>query len=539
MKRPKKIVKTGAEVREGLTNGINILADAVKSTLGPGGKTVILDKGFGRPVVTKDGVSVAKSIYLEDSLENLGVEMLKEVSSKTNDEVGDGTTTATVLAQQFLKKGNELLEKGENSTLLKKGINTAVDDIVSELKEISRPVGDSLEILKRVATISANNDEEIGEIISTAYRTIGKDGIITVEESGTSESEIEVLDGIKIDKGYTSPYFCTNPDKMTVEYQDPKILFYNGRVNSFKDLITSLEEGIRKSLPIVIIADEFDTEVLNGLILNRLKGGMKICAIKSPGFGGNRGELLEDLAILTGGILISPEKGDKLESAGTLHFGTCKKLLVTKNTTTIIGGKGTKEEIEKRVETIREQIKVEDSEYNRERLRERLAQFSGGVAVIKIGAGSELEMKEKRDRVDDALSATRAAVEEGIVPGGGTAFLYIQKKLKKKEGNSSFEKGYNLVLDSLDIPFLTILKNADLDIEKVKKEWESSDFLSDDVYHVYDILREKIEGWGRCLLSDPLKVTRIALENAASVTGTILTTDSVVIDITEEENDNN
>ncbi|MCX5806940.1 MAG: chaperonin GroEL [Proteobacteria bacterium] len=521
-----KEIRYDQAVREALLRGVNALADAVRVTLGPKGRNVILDRSFGSPTVTKDGVTVAKEIELEDKFENMGAQMVKEVASKTSDIAGDGTTTATVLAQAIYREGAKLVAAGHNPMELKRGIEKAVVVIIEELKKISKPTQDQKEIAQ-VGTISANNDEEIGRIIAEAMEKVGKEGVITVEEAKGMETTLEIVEGMQFDKGYISPYFVTNPEKMEVVMDDPAILINEKKISAMKDLLPILEQVAKMGKPLVIISEDIEGEALATLVVNKLRGSLKVVAVKAPGFGDRRKAMLEDIAILTGGQMISEELGIKLETISMKDLGSAKRIVIDKDNTTIVDGAGDRKEIEGRVKQIRAQIEETTSDYDREKLQERLAKLVGGVAVINVGAATETEMKEKKARVEDALHATKAAVEEGIVPGGGVAYLRCLPKLDKlkvEEGAQEF--GIKIVKKALEEPLRWIANNAGHDgsiiIEKVKNGKGSFGFDAAKEIFVDDMMAVGI--------IDPTKVTRSALQNAASVASLMLTTDAMIAD---------
>lgn len=525
-----KEIKYDVEARDGIKRGVDALANAVKVTLGPRGRNVIINKTFGAPQVTKDGVTVAKEIELEDTLENMGAQMVKEVASKTNDLAGDGTTTATVLAQAIVKEGLKNVAAGANPMELKKGIDKAVQAIVASLEKQTTKVGNSSDKIKQVASISANNDDVIGELIAKAFGKVGKEGVITVEEAKGTETYVEVVEGMQFDRGYLSPYFVTDTEKMQAILENPMILLSDKKISSMKDLLPVLEPVAQQGKSLLIIAEDVDGEALATLVVNKLRGSLKIAAVKAPGFGDRRKAMLEDIAILTGGTVISEERGFTLENATIDMLGSAETVTIDKDNTTIVNGAGQKDAIKNRVNQIKSQIETTTSDYDKEKLQERLAKLAGGVAVLYVGAASEVEMKEKKDRVDDALHATRAAVEEGIVAGGGVALVRSIEALKKITTDTLDETtGVNIVAKAIEAPLRTIVKNAggegSVVINKVMEG--KKDFGYDAKSETYvDMLKEGI--------IDPKKVTRIALENAASVAGMILTTECALIDIPEE-----
>ena len=516
--------------REKLKKGVDTLADAVKVTLGPKGRNVILDKKFGAPTVTKDGVTVAKDIELRDPIENMGAQLVKEVASKTADSAGDGTTTATVLTQAIFSTGIKSVVAGANPMDLKRGIDKAVVAVVANLRAQSRPISGNNEI-EQVATISANNDETIGKMIAAAMEKVGKDGVITVEEAKGTETEVKTVEGMQFDRGYLSPYFVTNPEKMEVELENPYILIYDKKVSSMKELLPVLELVVQTGRPLLIVAEDVDGEALATLVVNRLRGSLKIAAVKAPGFGDRRKAMLEDIATLTGGEVISEERGYKLENATLEYLGRAEKIIIDKDNTTIVDGAGDKELIKGRVNEIKAQIEKTTSDYDREKLQERLAKLSGGVAILYIGAATEVEMKEKKDRVDDALHATRAAVEEGIVPGGGVAFIRAIDALENLEVRNEDEKiGVSIVRTAIESPLRTIVFNAggegSVVVNKVKEG------KGDYGYNARDDRYENLFAAG---IIDPTKVSRLALENASSIAALLLTTNCVVADDPEKE----
>ena len=527
-----KDIKFDIEAREGLKRGIDALANAVKVTLGPKGRNVIISKSFGSPQVTKDGVSVAKEIELEDALENMGAQMVKEVASKTNDLAGDGTTTATVLAQAIVKEGLKNVASGANPMDLKRGIDKAVVKIVEHLAKQAKEVGSSSEKIKQVASISANNDETIGELIAQAFEKVGKEGVITVEEAKGTDTYVDVVEGMQFDRGYLSPYFVTDSEKMVAELDRPYILLYDKKISTMKDLLPVLEPVAQSGKPLLIIAEDIDGEALATLVVNKLRGTLRIAAVKAPGFGDRRKAMLEHIAILTGGTVIAEERGFTLENATIDMLGTAERVSIDKDNTTIINGAGKSEDIKARAAQIKAQIENTTSDYDREKLQERLAKLSGGVAVLYIGAASEVEMKEKKDRVDDALHATRAAVEEGIVAGGGIALLRAKNALAKiKPVNADEETGIKIILKALEAPLRTIVENAGVEGSViVSKVLESSREAFG-----YNAKSGQYTDMFRAGIIDPKKVTRVALENAASVAGMILTTECALVDIKDDK----
>ncbi|CAI9430050.1 chaperonin GroEL [Candidatus Ornithobacterium hominis] len=525
-----KDIKFNIESRDKLKKGVDTLADAVKVTLGPKGRNVVLAKSFGAPHVTKDGVSVAKEIELEDPIENMGAQMVKEVASKTNDLAGDGTTTATVLAQAIVREGLKNVAAGANPMDLKRGIDKAVEIIVEDLKKQSTEVGDSSDKIKQVASISSNNDEKIGELISEAFSKVGKEGVITVEEAKGTDTYVDVVEGMQFDRGYQSPYFVTNSEKMTAELENPYILLVEKKVSSMKDLLPVLEPVAQQGKPLLIISEEVEGEALATLVVNKLRGSLKIAAVKAPGFGDRRKAMLEDIAILTGGTVISEERGYTLEAATLDMLGTAEKVSIDKDNTTIVNGSGDEEQIKARVNQIKSQIETTTSDYDREKLQERLAKLAGGVAVLYVGAASEVEMKEKKDRVDDALHATRAAVEEGIVAGGGVALVRAVNALEALNADNQDEKtGIKIVKRAIEEPLRQIVANAggegSVVVAKIKEN-------KDD--YGYNAKTDEYVNMLEAGIIDPTKVTRVALENAASVAGMLVTTEAVVYDIPNE-----
>lgn len=525
-----KEIKFDIEARDGLKRGVDALANAVKVTLGPKGRNVTISKSFGGPTVTKDGVTVAKEIELADALENMGAQMVKEVASKTNDLAGDGTTTATVLAQAIVKEGLKNVAAGANPMDLKRGIDKAVEAIVADLAKQSKEVGSATEKIKQVASISANNDETIGELIAAAFGKVGKEGVITVEEAKGTDTYVDVVEGMQFDRGYLSAYFVTNSEKMEAELERPYILLYDKKVSSMKDLLPVLEPVAQSGRPLLIIAEDVDGEALATLVVNKLRGALKIAAVKAPGFGDRRKALLEDIAILTGGTVIAEERGYTLENATLDMLGTCEKVTIDKDNTTIVNGAGEAEMIKNRVNQIKAQMESTTSDYDREKLQERLAKLAGGVAVLYVGAASEVEMKEKKDRVDDALHATRAAVEEGIVAGGGVALLRAKATLADiKAENADEATGIQIVARAVEAPLRTIVENAGLEgsVVVAKVAEGSGDYG-------YNAKTDEYVDMLSAGIIDPKKVTRVALENAASVAGMILTTECALIDIKED-----
>ena len=525
-----KDIKFDIDARDGLKKGVDALANAVKVTLGPKGRNVIISKSFGAPTVTKDGVTVAKEVELPDALENMGAQMVKEVASKTNDLAGDGTTTATVLAQAIVREGLKNVAAGANPMDLKRGIDKSVKAIVNELAKQSQKVGDSIDKIRQVAAISANNDEAVGELIADAFKKVGKEGVITVQEAKGTDTYVDLVEGMQFDRGYLSPYFVTNSEKMIAELDNPFILLYDKKISTMKDLLPILEPVAQSGKSLLIIAEDIDGEALATLVVNKLRGALRIAAVKAPGFGDRRKAMLEDIAILTGGTVIAEERGFTLENATVDMLGRAERVAIDKDNTTIVNGAGKSEEIQARVGQIKAQIEVTTSDYDKEKLQERLAKLAGGVAVLYVGAPSEVEMKEKKDRVDDALHATRAAVEEGIVAGGGVALLRARNVLHKiKTENSDEVTGIQIVYRAVEAPLRTIVENAGGEGSVViAKVLESRNSFG------YNAKTEKYVDMFRAGIIDPKKVTRVALENAASVAGMILTTECSLVDIKED-----
>ncbi|MCR5394390.1 MAG: chaperonin GroEL [Bacteroidales bacterium] len=521
-----KIIKFNTESRDLLKSGVDQLANAVKVTLGPKGRNVIIDKKFGAPHITKDGVSVAKEVELEDPFENMGAQLIKEVASKTGDSAGDGTTTATVLAQAIIGVGLKNVTAGANPMDLKRGIDKAVAKVVESIKAQSEEIGDDYTKIENVARISANNDEEIGKLIADAMKTVQKEGVITVEEAKGTDTTVDVVEGMQFDRGYISPYFMNNADKMTCEMDQPAILIYDKKISNLQDLLPVLEPVAKSGSPLLIIAEDVDSQALATLVLNSMRGSLKICAVKAPGFGDRRKEMLQDIATLTGGIVISEEVGLKLENATVEMLGHADKVTVSKENTTIVDGAGDKEAIAQRVQTIKAQIEKTTSDYDREKLQERLAKLAGGVAVLHVGAASEVEMKEKKDRVDDALCATRAAMAEGIIPGGGVAYIRATAELEGLKGaNDDEQLGIEIVKRAIEEPMRQIVANAGKEgaviVQKVKEG--KGDFG-------YNARTDSYENFLKAGVIDPAKVARVALENAASIAGMFLTTECVIAD---------
>ena len=519
------------EARNKMKKGVDILANAVKVTLGPKGRNVVLEKKFGAPSITKDGVTVAKEIELEDPIENMGAQMVKEVASKTADIAGDGTTTATVLAQSIISEGLKNVAAGANPMDLKRGIDKAVEKVVASLSAQSQTIGNDKNKIEQVASVSANNDANIGKLIAQAFGKVGKEGVITVEEAKGTDTTVEVVEGMQFDRGYISPYFVTNSEKMEAELQNPYILIYDKKISAMKDILHILEKVAQSGRPLLIIAEDLEGEALATLVVNKLRGTIKVAAVKAPGFGDRRKEMLQDIAILTKGIVISEEQGYKLEGADLNYLGSAASVTIDKDNTTVVGGKGKKEDITARVNQIKAQIESTTSDYDKEKLQERLAKLSGGVAVLYIGAATEMEMKEKKDRVDDALHATRAAVEEGIVPGGGIAYIRAIESLEKLKGaNEDETTGIAIVKRALEEPIRQIVINSGVEgsivVQKVKEG--KADFG-------YNARTDQYENLLKAGVIDPTKVTRIALENAASIAGMLLTTECVIADKPKKE----
>ena len=526
-----KEIKFDIKAREALKKGVDQLSNAVKVTLGPKGRNVILDKKFGAPHITKDGVSVAREVELDDEFENIGAQLVKEVASKTNDDAGDGTTTATVLAQAIVTEGLRNVEAGANPMDLKRGIDKAVAKVVESIKEQSQEVGDDFSKIENVARVSANGDAKIGELIAEAMKKVKKDGVITVEEAKGTDTHVDVVEGMQFDRGYISPYFVTNSEKMACEMEHPYILIYDKKISVLKDMLPILEQTAQSGRPLLIIAEDVDSEALATLVVNRLRGSLKVCAVKAPGFGDRRKEMLEDIAILTGGLVISEDKGIKLDGATMDMLGSAEKVTVTKENTTVVNGAGAKENIKERVAQIRTQIENTKSTYDKEKLQERLAKLAGGVAVLYIGAPSEVEMKEKKDRVDDALSATRAAVAEGIMPGGGVAYIRSIDALEGLKGENDDETtGIHIVKRAIEEPLRQIVNNAGLEGAVVVNEVRNG--KGD---YGYNARTEKYENLFETGVIDPAKVARIALENAASIAGMFLTTECVIAEKKEPQ----
>jgi chaperonin GroEL len=526
-----KLINYDTDARTALKKGVDQLANAVKVTLGPKGRNVVIDKKFGAPTITKDGVTVAKEIELSDPIENMGAQMVREVASKTSDVAGDGTTTATILAQAIVREGLKNVTAGANPMDLKRGIDLAVKKVVDSLKEISKTVGDDKEKIAQVGSISANNDRAIGDLIANAMEKVGKDGVITVEEAKGTETTLEVVEGMQFDRGYLSPYFVTDADRMETVLETPYILIHDKKISAMKDLLPVLEKIAAAGKSMLIISEEVEGEALATLVVNKLRGTLRVCAVKAPGFGDRRKAMLEDIAVLTGGQVISEEKGFKLENATLAYLGTAERVTIDKDNTTIVQGAGKKEEIKKRINEIKQQVEKTTSDYDKEKLQERLAKLAGGVAVVKIGASTEVEMKEKKARVEDALHATRAAVEEGIVPGGGVAFLRCVKKLDEvKTENLDQKTGVDIIRRVLEEPLRQIAANAGHDGAVVVNEVKNG---KDD--YGFNAQTEKYENLVKAGVIDPTKVARIAIENAASVAGLLLTTEATIVEKPEKK----
>ena len=526
-----KEIKFNTDARELLKQGVDQLANAVKVTLGPKGRNVVIEKKFGSPQITKDGVTVAKEIELEDKFQNTGAQLVKSVASKTGDDAGDGTTTATILTQAIVTEGLKNVTAGANPMDLKRGIDKAVKAVVEYIAQNSEKVDDNYDKIEQVATVSANNDPEIGKLLAEAFRKVSKDGVITIEESKSRETYIGVVEGMQFDRGYLSGYFVTDTEKMECQYDNPFILLYDKKISNIKEFLPILQPAAETGRPLLVIAEDVDSEALTTLVVNRLRGGLKICAVKAPGFGDRRKAMLEDIAVLTGGIVVSEEKGLKLEQATIDMLGTCEKITVSKDNTTIVNGAGDKQAIADRVAQIKNEIANTTSSYDKEKLQERLAKMAGGVAVLYVGANSEVEMKEKKDRVDDALCATRAAIEEGVVPGGGTTYIRALAKLKNVKGvNADEQTGINIVERAIEEPLRQIVTNAGGEgavvVQKVREG--EGDFGYNARTDVYEDMR-------KAGVIDPAKVSRVALENAASIAGLFLTTECLIVDKPEKE----
>ncbi len=522
-----KQISFNTDARDALKSGVDALANAVKVTLGPKGRNVVIQKSFGAPQITKDGVTVAKEVELEDAVANMGAQMVKEVASKTNDLAGDGTTTATVLAQAMIGAGLKNVVAGANPMDLKRGMDQAVQVVIEDLKKNTEVIGNDFEKVQQVGAISANNDGEIGTLIADAMKRVSKDGVITVEEAKGTDTYVDEVLGMQFDRGYLSPYFVTNAENMTAEYENPYILIHDKKISNMQDIVPILEKAVGAGRPLLIIAEDIDSQALGVLVVNRLRGGLKVVAVKAPGFGDRRKAMLEDIAILTGGVVISEEKGYKLDAAGLEHLGTAEKITVDKDNTTVVNGAGDAEQIKARINQIKQQIESTTSDYDREKLQERLAKLAGGVAVLYVGAATEVEMKEKKDRVDDALHATRAAVEEGIVPGGGVALVRAIRALKNlKGGNDDQNIGIDIIRKALEAPLRTISNNAGVEGSVILQK-----VLNNNKYAFgYNARTDKFEDLKKAGVIDPTKVTRIALENANSIAGMVLTTECVIND---------
>ncbi|MDD6952550.1 MAG: chaperonin GroEL [Prevotella sp.] len=526
-----KIIKFDTEARNLLKDGVDQLANAVKVTLGPKGRNVVIEKKYGAPQITKDGVTVAKEVELEDKFENTGAQLVKSVASKTGDDAGDGTTTATILAQSIVNEGLKNVAAGANPMDLKRGIDKAVAKVVDYIKTNAEVVGDNYDKIEQVATVSANNDPEIGKLLADAMRKVSKDGVITIEESKSRDTHIDVVEGMQFDRGYLSGYFVTDPDKMECVMDNPYILIYDKKISNLKDFLPILQPAAESGRPLLVIAEDVDSEALTTLVVNRLRGGLKICAVKAPGFGDRRKAMLEDIAILTGGVVISEDKGLKLEQATLEMLGSAEKVTITKDNTTIVNGSGDKQAIKDRVAQIKNEIANTTSSYDKDKLKERLAKLAGGVAVLYVGANSEVEMKEKKDRVDDALCATRAATEEGVVVGGGTTYIRAQEALADLKGDNADEQtGINIVCRAIEEPLRQIVHNAGGEgavvVNKVREG--KGDFG-------YNARTDEYEDLRKAGVIDPAKVARVALENAASIAGMFLTTECLIVDKPEEK----
>ena len=526
-----KDIKFNIEARDLMKQGVDSLANAVKVTLGPKGRNVIIEKKFGAPHITKDGVTVAKEIELADPFQNAGAQLVKSVASKTGDDAGDGTTTATVLAQAIVREGLKNVAAGANPMDLKRGIDKAVTAVVAEIKNMAEVVGDDYQKIEQVATVSANNDPEIGQLLADAMQKVSKDGVITIEEAKSRDTTIGVVEGMQFDRGYLSPYFVTNTEKMECEMENPYILIYDKKISNLKDFLPILEPAVQTGRPLLVIAEDVEAEALTTLVVNRLRGQLKICAVKAPGFGDRRKAMLQDIATLTGGLVISEETGLKLKQATIEMLGTADKVTVSKDNTTIVNGHGDKQMIAERVSQIKNEIANSTSDYDKEKLQERLAKLAGGVAVLYVGAPSEVEMKEKKDRVDDALCATRAAIEEGIIPGGGVAYIRAQKALDSLTGvNADEQTGIRIVRRAIEEPLRQIVENAGLEGSVVVNEVRNGE--GD---YGYNAREDKYENMKASGIIDPAKVTRVALENAASIAGMFLTTECVICDAKEDK----
>ena len=526
-----KDIKFDIEARDEMKKGVDALADAVKVTLGPKGRNVIIEKKFGAPQITKDGVTVAKEIELDNPFQNAGAQLVKSVASKTGDDAGDGTTTATVLAQSIVREGLKNVAAGANPMDLKRGIDKAVSTVVNEIKKMAEQVGDDYQKIEQVATVSANNDAEIGKLLADAMQKVSKDGVITIEEAKGRDTTIGVVEGMQFDRGYLSPYFVTNTEKMECEMENPYILIYDKKISNLKDFLPILEPAVQSGRPLLVIAEDVESEALTTLVVNRLRGQLKICAVKAPGFGDRRKAMLQDIATLTGGLVISEDTGLKLEQATIDMLGSAEKVTISKDNTTIVSGKGQKELIQDRINQIKNEIANSTSSYDKEKLQERLAKLAGGVAVLYVGAPTETEMKEKKDRVDDALCATRAAIEEGIIPGGGVAYIRAQKALEDVKGaNQDEQTGIKIIYRAIEEPLRQIVKNAGEEASVVVNNVRAG---KDD--YGYNAREDKYENMKASGIIDPVKVTRVALENAASIAGMFLTTECVIVDKPEKE----
>ncbi|MBO7347798.1 MAG: chaperonin GroEL [Bacteroidaceae bacterium] len=526
-----KDIKFDIEARDEMKKGVDALADAVKVTLGPKGRNVIIEKKFGAPQITKDGVTVAKEIELDNPFQNAGAQLVKSVASKTGDDAGDGTTTATVLAQSIVREGLKNVAAGANPMDLKRGIDKAVSTVVNEIKKMAEQVGDDYQKIEQVATVSANNDAEIGKLLADAMQKVSKDGVITIEEAKGRDTTIGVVEGMQFDRGYLSPYFVTNTEKMECEMENPYILIYDKKISNLKDFLPILEPAVQSGRPLLVIAEDVESEALTTLVVNRLRGQLKICAVKAPGFGDRRKAMLQDIATLTGGLVISEDTGLKLEQATIDMLGSAEKVTISKDNTTIVSGKGQKELIQDRINQIKNEIADSTSSYDKEKLQERLAKLAGGVAVLYVGAPTETEMKEKKDRVDDALCATRAAIEEGIIPGGGVAYIRAQKALEDVKGaNQDEQTGIKIIYRAIEEPLRQIVKNAGEEASVVVNNVRAG---KDD--YGYNAREDKYENMKASGIIDPVKVTRVALENAASIAGMFLTTECVICDKKEDK----
>ena len=526
-----KDIKFDIEARDEMKKGVDALADAVKVTLGPKGRNVIIEKKFGAPQITKDGVTVAKEIELDNPFQNAGAQLVKSVASKTGDDAGDGTTTATVLAQSIVREGLKNVAAGANPMDLKRGIDKAVSTVVNEIKKMAEQVGDDYQKIEQVATVSANNDAEIGKLLADAMQKVSKDGVITIEEAKGRDTTIGVVEGMQFDRGYLSPYFVTNTEKMECEMENPYILIYDKKISNLKDFLPILEPAVQSGRPLLVIAEDVESEALTTLVVNRLRGQLKICAVKAPGFGDRRKAMLQDIATLTGGLVISEDTGLKLEQATIDMLGSAEKVTISKDNTTIVSGKGQKELIQDRINQIKNEIANSTSSYDKEKLQERLAKLAGGVAVLYVGAPTETEMKEKKDRVDDALCATRAAIEEGIIPGGGVAYIRAQKALEDVKGaNQDEQTGIKIIYRAIEEPLRQIVKNAGEEASVVVNNVRAG---KDD--YGYNAREDKYENMKASGIIDPVKVTRVALENAASIAGMFLTTECVICDMKEDK----